>query len=822
MARPTREKSENLIIPVRGMFNGVSQEAPHARKEGYAEEQTNMYSTVFDGVKKRPPSEFVTELFASTSATHFDTHFVDRGDNDEHVIIIKDGALSVKKLSDGSSYTVNVRDSANAYLGLDGTDTTTPTPVKFQFLTLHDVTLILNPTKTPTLDTNSSSLSTAGANGDKKDGFIFLKGSDSSGNYEWEVAGNSGSTADTGDMDTDAETIADAIDLYSGFDATAIGPAVYIKRTADTNDFRLTATHSDHPEFATAVKDKVGALTDLPAQGVHDFKIKVAGSETTKFDDYYVKYEVTAINADGSAPTAGSQGTGIWVECGEPNAVYQFLGGMPIALVKTGASTFDLINTLADDLTYSPNFRWSNRLVGDETTNKSPMFIDKKIKSMSLFKGRLALVSDEGVTFSEAGNIFNLYKNTVRSTLEGDGFNLEVSHPSASNFKHSLPYKDNLLLFGDNCQFKLHGSPVFSISTAQADFVSSYEMTDRAGPVLSDQDAYFGLSRGTYSGLYRLMKSPSVENELDGEEMSSHIPRYIKGDFVKLVAQPKENLIVGFTDNDPSTLYVYKYYYKDKKEIQSSWSKFTFTDSTIVDIEFVDNELFIAESKEGDYYYAHKLRFLTQDTEDSGDYITYLDRRVDNTQCTSISYDSATDETSLTLPYEIPTGVTMQAYLKSTGDQVGGTKLTVTSQTAGQKVVKLKGDHDSDSWYIGEQYTMSYTFSPPLLRQTDGRPIITGRTQVRKGLLDFTDSGYMKVEVTPKHRDTYTYEYTGLRVNQTGSTVDSVAITSDSFSFPVRTRNEGVTIKLSNDSALPSKVTMAEFEMSYENRSRTS
>lgn len=52
MARPTREKSENLIIPVRGMFNGVSQEAPHARKEGYAEEQTNMYSTVFDGVKK--------------------------------------------------------------------------------------------------------------------------------------------------------------------------------------------------------------------------------------------------------------------------------------------------------------------------------------------------------------------------------------------------------------------------------------------------------------------------------------------------------------------------------------------------------------------------------------------------------------------------------------------------------------------------------------------------------------------------------------------------------------------------------------------------
>lgn len=820
MARPAREKSEIITVPVRGMFNGVSQQAPHARQEGYAEEQENMHSTVFDGIKKRPPTEYVSKLYNSPSATHFDTHFVDRGDDDEHIIIVHNGILSVQRLSDGVSMTVNNRDSAQTYLG--GGDTVAGT--KFDFVTLHDVTLINNPTQTPTI---SATLSTAGANGANPEGFIFLKGSLSSGTdnkYTYDVGGNlANETVDTGDMEADAVTIAGVINGFTDFTATAIGPSVWVKK-GNTTDFRLTASHTVDEGFASAVKGTVGKLTDLPIKAVHGFKIKISGSESTVYDDYYVKYECTSLDSTGNPPADGDIGDGIWVECAEPSATYKFSGGMPIALVKTGATTYDIINTTADDLTYSPQFRWSGRLVGDSTTNQNPLFIDKVVKSMSLFKGRLALISDEGVTFSEAGDMFNLFKNTVRSSLEGDAFNLVVSHPSASNFKHGLPYKDSFLLFGDSCQFKLSGSPVFSPSTAEADFVSSYEMTDKAHPILADQDVLFGLSRGVYSGLYKLSRSKTVEDELDGKEVSAHIPRYIKGDFVKLISQPKENLIVGFTDTDSSSLYVYKYYEDKNVEIQSSWSKFTFTGSTIMDIEFVDNELYIAELKANDVFYAHKMRFLTQDVEDDGNYVTYLDRRVNESQCTSISYDSATDETSLTLPYEIASGVTMEAYLRSTGSQIGGTKLAVTSQVAdgSNKIIKILGDHDESSLFIGEKYSMSYTFSPPLLRQTDGRPIISGRTQVRSGRIDFQDSGYMKVEVTPENRDAYTYEYTGHIVGGITTSVNNVSITSGTFTFPVRTRNDGTTIKLTNDSAMPSKIVMAEFEMNYENRSRTS
>ena len=84
----------------------------------------------------------------------------------------------------------------------------------------------------------------------------------------------------------------------------------------------------------------------------------------------------------------------------------------------------------------------------------------------------------------------------------------------------------------------------------------------------------------------------------------------------------------------------------------------------------------------------------------------------------------------------------------------------------------------------------------------------------------FEDTGYFKVEVTPKNRETFTYEYTGLVVNQVGSTVGSASLSDGTFRFPVMSRNDSVTIEIKSDSFLPCSFQTIEWEGFYTIRSR--
>ena len=103
---------EQLIsFPLRGIFHGVSQQPNTIRREGFAEAQENGYSSIVDGLTKRPPVEHVGKLKADAGAdTDLNSvHFVDRGADDQHVIVIEDEAIAVYGV-DGTVKTVHKPD----------------------------------------------------------------------------------------------------------------------------------------------------------------------------------------------------------------------------------------------------------------------------------------------------------------------------------------------------------------------------------------------------------------------------------------------------------------------------------------------------------------------------------------------------------------------------------------------------------------------------------------------------------------------------------------------------------------------------------------
>lgn len=821
-----------LTFPVRGIFNGVSQQPPHARREGYAEAQENGYSSIVDGLRKRPPTEYKTKLAAyasPSSGTAIDgVHFIDRGGSDQYVVLIEDAEIKVYDLN-GNAKTVEVPDGQTYLQGATS---------EYKFVTLADVTFIVNSEKTVAMSSTKSAQnpdpdSAVGGADSPPQGLVFLKGSNGSGDYSVTVKNAAGSVVgtatrtDSGDIDADAANLASTINGYSNFTATSDGPTIYV-RSDSAAEFSMTSKHEKGDQFIAVCKDSVQQFSDLPVVAPEGFIIKIEGAPESKFDDYYVKFQI-----DGS-PTEGTLGEGIWLECVAPGVLYTFdTDTMPHILVKQANGTFVFMeasgraaySSTVDGATstydYSA-FKWAEKTVGADETNEDPFFVGTKIKNVVFHKNRLGFLTNDQMCLSEAGEFFNFFLVSVQDSLATDRINLEINHSDAVNFHSAVSFQDDLLLFGSSDQFRVTGSPILSNDTVQATVLSSFQTEDTSVPVASSNKVFFGFSRANYSGVTELTPSKSVADQYDDIETTLHVPKYIPSSIRRFAAHSTESLLCALSSGETSSLFAYKYFENQGETVQSSWSKFTFQNANIRGMAFVDNYLYLIDQR-ADGWFLHRMNFQAKQVDPDSDYVTYLDRRLANTTTgVSSSYSSSTGKTTFTIPYQIGTGATVGVVTRSTSSVTGGARLNVTQATAGSTSVVVEGDHTSSPVWIGEDYSMVYEFSPPSVRDGAGQVVVPGRLQVRTGTVTYSESGYFRVEVTPFKRDAYSYPYTGRTIGASGLSIGANPVNTGEFRFPVRTRGSDVVIKIINDTALPSNIGTIYFEGQYTARAKLS
>ncbi len=126
----------NRAIP--NLFQGVSQQPASIRLETQAEVQENAFSSVVDGLKKRPPTKHIAKL-RTTSAVDAYVHTINRDTTERYVVIITNGDLEVYNIA-GTKMTVNFP-NGKAYLS-----STTPR-TEFACVTIADYTFVCNKTK---------------------------------------------------------------------------------------------------------------------------------------------------------------------------------------------------------------------------------------------------------------------------------------------------------------------------------------------------------------------------------------------------------------------------------------------------------------------------------------------------------------------------------------------------------------------------------------------------------------------------------------------------------------------------------------------------
>ena len=525
------------------------------------------------------------------------------------------------------------------------------------------------------------------------------------------------------------------------------------------------------------VKGSKQRMTDLPAASsntVGDLW-EISGDSNNNFDNYYVKW-------DGS----------VWRETIKPGIKTGFdAATMPHQLIRNSDGTFTFKEAT-----------WNERIVGDTTSNKEPSFIGRKINDVFFHRNRLGMCSDENIIFSRAGDFFNYWKETITAVLDSDPIDVAVNHTKVSIIRYAVPFNTSLMLFSDQVQFQLSARDLLTPKTVNINATTEFEMNPKCKPVGSGQDLYFAVEKGGWTGVREYYVQPLTYTN-DASEVTSHCPKYIPPGAFRIIPSNSEDVLFVLNTTNRNEIYVYKYYWgADNEKVQSSWSVWKFdSGDVILNGDVINNYLYLVIQR-SDGIYLEMLNFQAGFTNTDMGILVHLDRKI----LSLGSYNSTTNQTTWTLPYA---DNNLQVVL---GGGYGSNKGVVpTIQRPSSTTITAYGNYSTSPAYIGRPYKMRYRLSEIFFKDNNDKSSITHYQLMLKNLdILYAKTGYIRVEVTPKMRNTYTYTYTGKEVGVTE--LGSISVQDGKLRAPIYTTTKDLSIEFINDTYLPCFLQSAEWE----------
>ena len=750
-----------------------------------------------EGLRKRPPTKNINKLINGAPGNNF-VHTINRDETERYTVIFTNGAIQVFDQVDGTEKTVTTPDGV-------GYITTTDPRTDLTALTVADFTFVVN--KSVTVDMDGETSFDPGV-----EAIIFVSSVNYSTEYKVIIDGtqrasyttaNSTSSSDTlktttvvNDLVSDLQT-----NLGGTWTITSRGPVIHIKKN-DGSDFSVEVEDSRANTHIAAFKDRVQNFGELPTIAPRDFILEVVGEDDTNFDNYFVKFvpHNETSNFD----------EGVWEETVKPDIAFKFdPATMPHALVRMADGTFEF-----------KQLEWGNRAVGDEDTNPDPTFVTRTLNDIFFHKNRLAFLSDENVIMSRAGEFFEFFRSTVTTKVDNDPIDKAGSSTKVSILKHAVPFNESILLFSDQTQFNFISSDILSQETSEIVTLTEFDSELTAPPVSSGRTVFFTTAHGAFTGVNEFFIESDTDTA-DAANITGHVPKYIPKGVYKMASSPNEDIMLALTDQEPNRIYVYKFLWNNREKIQSSWSFWEFSENAkIMNVDFINSACYVTvEYPDG--VYLEQMNLEAGRTDTNAPFEFHLDRKITDIECNTVVYDSNTDLTTIDMPYE-PDGdiqvITRHAADGETTDRAPGVVLDVDSVSA--NIVKVKGDVTNTRVWLGQSYEFRYRFSRQTVRQGSANaqratPINRGRLQILNFILVYDESGFFKIEVTPKQRRTAEYKFTGRILGAESAVIGDVPIESGNFRFPVRAKSDRVDIEIVNDTFLPCNFMSAEWTGSY-------
>mgnify|MGYP001559015522 FL=1 len=815
--------------PVTNLIGGVSQQAPAIRALDKCEEELNTWASQIDGCIKRPHTTHIKRLLAATSS-NWKYHFIYRQLDQQYTAIFRDTAsggglpkiyTNIAEGSKAAGDELTILDPQTTGFGYINTSTNPKADLKV--VTVADYTFVLNKTKVAGMDTGTLTPAVVTAT----EAYIFVRQGNYKTNYKIRIKmGVSDQTVTTstwngqsavgGELNS-IKTDDIAADLKTRLDTAWNGTAGYVVPPVAPNFVGTTRTGSvlrirfNNPATAIEPVDSIGdtilsvvwkqvprVAGSLPDICTHGFIIKVVGDEEISGDDYYVKF----VADEGT----GSFGRGYWQEDLTYAQEYlYFVSTMPHALVRK----YDTAGTVPGVLYVGPYFEWipvpwDNKLVGDTVLNARPSFINKLIQNLFFYKQRLGVLAEDRVVLSEVSEPFNFWRTTLLTLLDSDRIDVLNNNNPIALCKAAIGYNENVIMKSARGQFLLRGGDILSPRTVQITPVANFESYENLDPIQSGRSLFFGFKRGDYSGIREFFQ---VGDSLtfDSADVTLEIPNYILGEIEWMAVSTLEDTLVikGSTSN---TLYVYRYIWAGDQKILSSWRTWTFDNgASIRHFGFVENILYLV-MEYSDGIYLEKMNVATGFVDSGSTFINSLDRRIDQSQISALSYNAGLNRSTFTFPYTIPASINA-LYLPVVIEKITGTVFDYVSHTT--TTLTVTGDLTGKNFWTGHSYPQTYKPTKPITKTVVGRgvgPESAGIQVVKHMILEYKNSGPFVIYVNVNGRAQVIYQINKTNLTNGTIIVDSSVLKTDRCRIPIHARPEEVTVEISNFNPTPTNL----------------
>lgn len=838
--------------PINNLLGGVSQQAPAVRSLDQCERMENAWPSPILGLTKRPPTKHIKKL-AQTPESTSKYHIINRSPTEQYLLVFKNNILHAYTLKAIAGYL-----SAGAQMVIQDPAATgynyliSSTAAKLKVHTVADYTFIVNNSITTAMD-----ILTTAAKPFNTEAYVFVRQGNYKTNYSIRIkvggtdqtvtvktwngtTGIAGSTAVPSITNTELNSIKTddiAQELLLRLDNAWNGASGYVTGTSGIRKgsvVKVTFTSvANIVETVDSVGDSVLATVwkeiprvagYLPEICTDGFIVKVGGTEEIVADDYYVKF----ISDEG----VGTFAKGHWQESLNYSQEYQFLAStMPHVLIRLfddGTNTAYGLPAAAGVYTGTvgaPFFAWrpgawTIKATGDLTVNPRPSFIGKKLQNVFFYKQRLGFLADDRVLLSEVNEPFNFWRTTMLSLLDSDPIDVLNTHTNVALCKSATPYNENVILKSARGQFVLKGGEILSPRTVQITSESAYETYEDLDPINAGRSLFFGFKHGDYSGI-REFYQINDQDQFDSVDVTLPVPNYLSGEIDHFAVSTLEETLVVKTSTSANRLWIYKYLWAGNTKILSSWSLWDLTAcTTVAYFGFIDNTLYLVTSH-SDGYYIEKLELASGLVDPSSTFTTLLDRRVDQSQVTGLSYSAGPNTSTFTLPYTLAAfpGLNIVPIVVRKSDGVIYTPVSNTTTT-----VTVTGNLTAIDFWTGVNYIMYYEFTKPLIKLPAGRGLVpeTGCVQRVKHLeLQYSSTGWFILYVDVAGHPQYIY-FNGIDTMTWGAIIYQPGIIkTDKARIPIHGRADELTVLLTNPYPYPSNISSAIWEiLMYESGTR--
>lgn len=803
------------VINVPSIQNGVSQQADDLRRPNQVTEQINAASQLIKGLSKRPNTNHVTELdnalLVGVTKTNTATFPINLSEDKKYIAIVhaslSDASLTVVDVDGNTLPLYDTNGLSLSSLSLSYLKCTSPV-ADIRSMTVVDTTFLLNRTIVTEMqpDVTPSRIPEA---------LVFVKACRARSSYtitvtkdatsysgtftvpdvNYDGSAESGDNYNQGDVATE---LADSLIATGGtyYNVTRQGELIYITRK-DSTDFSISVNYSES-ESLYAFKEKVQNLTLLPQKGWVGFKIKVVGDVDDKASTvgYYVNYE----SADGVATGCAD---GSWVECAADGIEY---------IIDPDTMPHKLIPYL--DGFKLTTIDWGQRGSGDEDTNEIPSFIDTTINGMLFFKDRLGFLTGEARSMSESGKYFNFFRTKNSIQLDSDPVDVAVNSARKSILYSGVQSAERLILFSEQAQFQCEdSSTLLTPQSASITQSSSYDATLVVDPIGVDNSVFFITERGSYLGINEYF-ADAYSGLFKAEDTTEQAKYYIEGKPRCFVGSSSFKTLLLIT-TDYEGLYVMNYLDKSNKRIQLSWSKYHFGDDcTVISSSIFEDKVYLLIDRDG-MLCLEWMSLSTSITDDFADYLTTVDRRVDESDIEAV-YNSATDQTTITIPYEPTSDEAIYVVTRSTDTYTGGKVIPI--DTASANIVTVNGDYSDVPLFIGVSYTMEVELTKVYDRTSDASgtfAVIPHRKlQVLHADFGYNESSSFDIVIETGFSLPKTYTYSSNRVGQYDTIVGNpIERKSGRFRVRVGRANTEVSIFIKNSTPFPSNIGNCAFQV---------